>query len=80
MDGDDEMTNMTEIKAAREAEYQAEVANIDPSDTLAIYWAGSASASVMRDYRAGRVTTINADRIRRKNNRDVLARAVRVQK
>lgn len=71
------MTNMTQIKAAREAEYQAEIASIDPRDTLALYWAGSASASVIRDYKAGRVTTINADRIRRKNNRDALARAVR---
>lgn len=29
-------------------------------DTFAAYWAGSASASVMRDYRAGRVVTIEA--------------------
>jgi hypothetical protein len=69
--------NMTEIKAAREAEYQAEIAKIDPTDTLAVYWAGSASASVLRDYKAGRVTTVNADRLRRKNNRDVLARAIK---
>lgn len=71
------MTNMTQIKAAREAEYQAEIAKIAPSDTLALYWAGSASASVIRDYKAGRVSTVNADRLRRKNNRDALARAVR---
>lgn len=71
------MTNMIQIKAAREAEYQAEVARIDPADTLALYWAASASASVIRDYKAGRVTTINADRLRRKSNRDALARAVR---
>lgn len=69
-----------ELKAAREADYQAEIANIDPTDTLALYWAGSASASVIRDYKAGRVTTINADRIRRRNQRNVLARAVKVVK
>lgn len=69
-----------ELTAAREADYQAEIAGIDPTDTLALYWAGSASASVLRDYKAGRVTTINADRIRRRKQRDVLARAVRVSK
>lgn len=68
---------MTELKAAREAEYQAEIAKIDPRDTFALYWAGSASASVIRDYKAGRVTTINADRLRRRSNRDALARAVK---
>lgn len=73
-------TNMTEVKAAREADYQAEIANIDPRDTLALYWAGSASASVLRDYKAGRVTTVNADRLRSRRNRDALARAVRVTK
>ncbi|MDE3796970.1 hypothetical protein I7G59_06430 [Sinorhizobium meliloti] len=73
-----DLNNMTEVKAAREADYQAEVAAINPDDALAIYWAGSASASVIRDYKAGRVTTVNADRLRRKRNRDALARAVRV--
>lgn len=72
------LNNMTEVKAARESDYQAEIATIDPRDTLALYWACSASASVIRDYKAGRVSTVNADRLRRKNNRDVLARAVRV--
>lgn len=69
-----------ELTAARDADYTAEVARIDPTDTLALYWAGSAAASVLRDYKAGRVTTINADRIRRRKQRDVLARAVRVSK
>lgn len=73
-----DLNNMTEVKAAREADYQAELATIDPTDTFAAYWAGSASASVIRDYKAGRVTTINADRLRRKSNRDALARAKRV--
>lgn len=75
-----DLNNMTEVKAAREADYQAEVATIDPRDTLALYWAQSASASVIRDYKAGRVVTVNADKLRRKNNRDALSRAVRVQK
>lgn len=73
-----DLNSMNEVKAAREAEYQAEIASIDTTDTLALYWAGSASASVIRDYKAGRVVTINADRLRRKRNRDALARAVRV--
>lgn len=73
-----DLNNMTEVKAAREADYQAEIANIDPTDTLALYWAGSASASVIRDYKAGRVTTINADKLRRKNNRNALALAKKV--
>lgn len=64
------LKNMAEVKAAREADYQAEIAAINPADTLALYWAGSASASVMRDYKAGRVSTVNADRLRRKNNLD----------
>lgn len=75
-----DLKNMAEVKAAREADYQAEIAKIDPADTLALYWAQSASASVIRDYKAGRVVNINADRLRRKSNRDALARAVRVQK
>jgi len=74
------LNNMTEVKAAREADYQAEIANIDPGDTLALYWAQSAGASVIRDYKAGRVVTINADKLRRNSNRNALARAVRVQK
>lgn len=73
-----DLNNMTEVKAAREADYQAELATIDQTDTFAAYWAGSASASVIRDYKAGRVTTINADRLRRNSNRDALARAKRV--
>lgn len=73
-----DLNNMTEVKAAREADYQAEIANIDPTDSLALYWAGSASASVIRDYKAGRVTTINADKLRRKNNRNALALAKKV--
>jgi hypothetical protein len=72
------MTDMDKIKADRDAEYRAEIAAIDPADTTALYWAGSASASVMRDYKAGRTVTINADRLRRKRNAAALARAVRV--
>lgn len=74
------LNNMNEVNAAREADYQAEIANIDPRDTLALYWAQSASASVIRDYKAGRVVTINADKLRRKSNRNALSLAVRVQK
>jgi hypothetical protein len=72
------MTITTELTAARDADHAAEVARIDPRDTFALYWADSASASVLRDYKAGRVTTINADRLRRKRNRAALANAIRV--
>lgn len=75
-----DLNNMTEVKAAREADYQAEIANIDSTDTLALYWAQSASASVIRDYKAGRVTTINADKLRRASNRNALANARKVVK
>ncbi|MET3352337.1 UNVERIFIED_ORG: hypothetical protein ABID33_000220 [Xanthobacter viscosus] len=41
---------------AREAEYQAALASAQTP--FEAYWAGSASASVMRDYRAGRTRRI----------------------
>lgn len=74
------LNNMNEVKAAREVEYQAEISSIDPKDTFSLYWVQSASASVIRDYKAGRVVTINADKLRRKSNRNALSLAVRVQK
>jgi hypothetical protein len=43
----------------RDAEYAAEV-EAAGSDSFAAYWAGSASALVMRDYRARRVITCQA--------------------
>lgn len=52
------MTN--ELKQTRDAEYQAEKAAA--TSALAAYWAGSATASVARDYRVGRVTVIKAGR------------------
>jgi len=45
-----------ELKAARKAETDAAVAATRTA--FEAYWAGSASASVLRDYQAGRVTTI----------------------
>ena len=36
-----DLNNMTEVKAAREADYQAELATIDQTDTFAAHWAGS---------------------------------------
>jgi len=47
------MEDMTKIQAARAAEYATD--KTAAVDSFAAYWAGSASASVMRDYRAGRV-------------------------
>lgn len=44
----------------RRMEYEAEVAA--SRNGFEAYWAGSASASVSRDYRAGRVRTIQAGR------------------
>lgn len=41
---------------ARKAEYEA--AKASTTSAFAAYWAGSATASVLRDYQAGRVTTI----------------------
>lgn len=54
------MTNTTQLTPAREAEYQADKAAA--TSALAAYWAGSATASIARDYRAGRFTTIKAGR------------------
>lgn len=67
-----------ELKAEREADYQAEIASIDPKDTLALYWADSAGASVIRDYKAGRVEEIKAQHRARRKNKNALSRAVRV--
>jgi len=50
-----------EAELARQAEYEAELAAC-AGDSFAAYWAGSASASVMRDYRAGRVVTVGRGR------------------
>lgn len=47
---------MARIRKARTAELRAELANA--SDSFAAYWAGSASASVLRDYQAGRVVDV----------------------
>ena len=57
----DELLANMELFMARESEYQAEVAAAG-SDSFAVYWAGSASASVLRDYKAGRVITIKSGR------------------
>ena len=50
-----------EVELARQAEYEADLAACK-GDSFATYWAGSASASVMRDYRAGRVVTVGRGR------------------
>lgn len=47
---------MNEIRSQREAEYAAAVKNA--KSALEVYWAGSVSASVARDYKAGRVRKI----------------------
>ena len=47
---------MNEIRSQREAEYAAEIKNA--KSALAAYWAGSVSASVARDYKAGRVRKV----------------------
>ena len=44
-----------DLSAAREAELRD--AERNSADSFELYWAGSASASVMRDYAAGRVST-----------------------
>lgn len=49
-----------ELAATRASEYAE--AKAAARDSLEEYWAGSASASVMRDYKAGRVKTIGASR------------------
>ena len=46
-----------ELKATRQAEYEA--AKAKARNEFEAYWAGSASASVLRDYQAGRVVTID---------------------
>jgi hypothetical protein len=50
----------TTLSTRRKAEYRA--AEVRATTTLDAYWAGSATASVLRDYQAGRVTTIKAGR------------------
>jgi hypothetical protein len=47
-----------ELKAIRKAEYEA--AKAKARNALEAYYAGSASASVLRDYQAGRVVIIEA--------------------
>lgn len=69
-----------EIQAARAAELAAELAEIDPADTFALYWADTVSASVLRDYRAGRVETIRAERRRARRNAEALKRAKKVER
>jgi hypothetical protein len=54
------MLTAMDLFLAREADYQAELATC--SNSFEAHWAGSASASVHRDYRAGRVVTIKARR------------------
>jgi hypothetical protein len=49
-----------ELTTVRAAEHDAAVAATN--DSFAAYWAGSATASVARDYRAGRFVTIRAGR------------------
>ena len=49
---------MASEQYVKDAEYIREV--IAAENSFEAYWAGSASASVMRDYKAGRVVTIKA--------------------
>lgn len=66
------MTNKTEtlptaeeadaLLAALDRHMEYEAAKASARNSLEAYWAGSASASVMRDYRAGRVRTVKAGR------------------
>ncbi|WP_156912313.1 hypothetical protein [Roseibium algicola] len=69
---------MEQINAERAAELKAELASIDPADTFSQYWAQSPSASVIRDYKAGRTVEIKACRIRNRKNREALARARKI--
>jgi hypothetical protein len=50
----------TELTNTRHAEFAA--AKAASRSALEAYWAGSATASVLRDYQAGRVTTVKAGR------------------
>lgn len=61
--GDDGFRS-SDLAATREAEFRA--AERQSVDSFEAYWAGSASASVMRDYAAGRVST---RRVRRSGRR-----------
>jgi len=58
---------MTELAAIREAELRD--AETHCGDSFEANWAGSASASVMRDYAAGRVREIRASGCRRADMR-----------
>jgi hypothetical protein len=49
-----------EISTTRQAEYEA--AKAASRSALQAYWAGSATASIVRDCQAGRLTTIKAGR------------------
>lgn len=70
--------NMEQIKAERAEELKDELAAIDQKDTFAQYWAQSPSASVIRDYKAGRTVEIKARRIRNRKNREALSRARKI--
>lgn len=52
-DDDDDMQALGAVRAAETQRAEARAA-----DSFEAYWAGSASASVLRDYAAGRVVTI----------------------
>ena len=54
---------MTELAALRHAELRE--AESRAADSFEAYWAGSASASVLRDYAAGRVVMVPAPGRRR---------------
>ncbi|WP_152506830.1 hypothetical protein [Labrenzia sp. THAF35] len=69
---------MEQIKAERAEELKNELAAIDQEDTFAQYWAQSPSASVIRDYKAGRTVEIKARRIRNRKNREALSRARKI--
>lgn len=48
-----DVREVRDLALARDAEYRRDLAAA--RDDFEAYWAGSASASVLRDYRAGRV-------------------------
>lgn len=46
------------MKTTKRPTKKATARTIDPNSALARFWAGSATQSVLDDYRAGRVTVI----------------------
>jgi hypothetical protein len=58
---DEDMAELAAVRAAETQEAEARAA-----DSFEAYWQGSASASVMRDYAAGRVVTVGRARPRRR--------------